>query len=146
MTADEYAKRVQALVLSAGCRRMEADYPYKPSAQSGLFQLAMGAADAVRGKGREHERDSDTQAFEQDGARPEDWLCEARDELTDCAAWITGADEISRSDRAMYRDAVIWHLACALDALDSWMIFERSAYYMGRGSVKNPVRHEDTTA
>ena len=145
MTADEYAKRVQALVLSAGCRRMENEMPYRPNAESGLFQLAMGGANAVRGKGREHETDGHTQAFEHSQAKPEEWLCEARDELTDCAAWITGADEISRSDRTMYRDALVWHLACALDALDSWMIFERAAYYNGRGAVA-PINREDTTA
>lgn len=146
MTADEYAKRVQALVLSAGCRRMETAVNHEPNASAGLFELAIGAAASVRGKGREHETDSDTQAFERPGEKACDWLAQARDELTDCAAWLTGADEIATlNDRARYRDTIIWHLACAIDALDSWTIFERN-----RGWTRNPQDHyserEDTLA
>ena len=151
LTADEYAKRVQATVLSAGARTMELTFPHQPNAASGLYALAIGGASAVRGKGREHEREEGVQGFEHPGARAVDWLAEARDEMTDCAAWLTGADCISRMDdteRSKYRDALIWHLACAIDALDSWLIFERTAQHTQNPTTeyREYIRPEDQPA
>ena len=151
MTADEYAKRVQATVLSAGARIMESTFPHQPNAASGLYALAIGGASAVRGKGREYEREEGVQGFEHPGARAVDWLAEARDEMTDCAAWLTGADYISRMDegeRSKYRDALLWHLASAIDALDSWLIFERTAQHAtnDKPAYVDFIRPEDQPA
>lgn len=139
MTSDEYAKRLQALVLSSGARMMEKEEIVGASAACGLYELALGGAAAVRGKGREYEADEETQAFEKPDAKPEDWLAEARDELTDCAAWLTGAYEISnlgRDERDRYVAFIMFHLALALDAIDGWCIWERTALDMARSFIR----------
>ncbi len=155
MTSEEYAKKVQATILSAGTREMESAFTHQPNAATGLFALAIGGASAVRGKGREHEADTNVQSFERIGAKCVDFLAEVRDELTDAAAWVTAADAISRmstEDRSRYRDSFIWHLACAIDALDSWTVFEQAAQYRNNesryenGGYREFIRPEDQPA
>lgn len=139
LTSEEYAKRVQAVILSAGARMMEREQVVGCRPGAGLYSLAMGGADAVRGKGREHEADSDTQAFERPTASCVDWLAEVRDELTDAAAWMTGANEISKLDdeqRDRYVAVIAWHLAHAIDALDGWIIWERQAMEIARSFIR----------
>jgi hypothetical protein len=144
LTSEEYAAHVQSTVLAAGARSMKHKQDPHYAVGAGLYALALGASEAVLGKGRENEVDDNTQSFERPGARVSDWLAEARDELTDCAAWITGAEMIAGSDsRDHYRDQAIWHLAQALQAIDTWMVFERASYYHSRIDY---IRPEDQPA
>jgi hypothetical protein len=144
LTSDEYASHVQSTVLAAGSRIMRHQYDPEYSVGRGLYALAIGASEAVMGKGRENELAENTQSFERPDARCGDWLAEARDEITDCAAWLTGAEMIASSDsRDHYRDHAIWHLAQALQAIDAWMVFERASEH--RSGV-DYIRPEDQPA
>lgn len=139
MTSEEYAQRVRDMVLQAGARMLEKEDTPGASAACGLYELALGGAAAVRGKGREHESDEDTQSFEKAGAKTADWLTEAREELTDCAAWLTGAAQISRlgdTERERYFAFIIFHLALAIDAIDGWAIWERATLDMAHSFVR----------
>ena len=144
MTSEEYADRVKALVLTAGVRMMEQEVIIGASAAKGLYELAMGGARAVTGKGREHESDTNVQSFEENGAVAQDFLAEARDELTDCAAWLTGASEISgvdKIDRDRYIAFIMWHLALAIDAIDAWTIWESNVAYKARHFIRPEEQH-----
>lgn len=139
MTSEEYADMVRAVVLSAGARMMEREVIIGASAAKGLYELALGGAHAVEGKGREHEVDENIQAFEKVGAKPQDWLAEARDELTDCAAWLTGASQIcnvDRSEQDRFMAFIMWHLALAVDAIDQWVIWEKAALHRARDFIR----------
>ena len=139
MTSEEYARKVQAVILSAGARAMENEPIVGANAAAGLYQLALGGSAAVRGKGREYEADDNTQSFEKPGARAVDFIAEARDEFTDAAAWITAATELStldRTERDRYVAYIAYHLALAIDALDSWAIWERTSLDMELGFIR----------
>lgn len=139
MTSEEYARRVQAVILSAGARAMENEPIVGANAAAGLYQLALGGAAAVRGKGREYEKDDNTQSFEKPGARAVDFIAEGRDEFTDAAAWLTAAAEISvldRQERDRYVAFIAYHLALAIDALDAWSVWERTALDMRKGFIR----------
>lgn len=139
MTSEEYARRVQAMILSAGARAMEQEPIVGANAAAGLYQLALGGAAAVRGKGRDYETDESTQSFERPGARAVDFLAEGRDEFTDAAAWLTAAAEISaldRTERDRYVAYIAYHLALAIDALDAWVIWERTANDLPLGFIR----------
>jgi hypothetical protein len=128
LTSEEYARRVQATILSAGARMMEQEQFVGANGPAGLYQLALGGANAVRGKGREYEVADDVQSFERPDAKCVDWLAEVKDELTDAAAWLTAASEISRmtkDERDKYVAFISWHLALAIDAVEAWAIWER---------------------
>lgn len=130
---------VQAVILTAGVRWQESGETVGASGPAGLYSLALGGADAVRGKGREHEDDPNLQAFEKPGAKAVDWLAEVRDELTDAGAWMTGAYKLSGltgTERDRYVAFISWHLALALDAVDSWIVWERVTADMRRGFIR----------
>lgn len=139
MTSDEYARRVQATILAAGARAMEDEPRVGANPASGLYQLALGGAAAVRGKGREYETNDNTQSFEKPGAKCIDFIAEGRDEFTDAAAWLTAAAEISqldRTERDRYVAYIAYHLALAIDALDAWAVWERMTMDMRQGFIR----------